>query len=238
MALSLTVLLQFTALHIAAAEGTVQKELDWNGEEIIELSGNWNFFWNTLLTSMNDIPDGVKAYAIPFIGSWHTNTKGGAQLPRHGCGTYQKRIMLPPETGSRVILRIPQLDTALRIFCNGVEIFSNGTVGCSAETSKPIDNKPVLREISSAAGVYDISIQASNFDLDSFSYYMLPVIASVDKAFKLQALAFMSNALIVTALFILSLYLLITGIKMENNRWCLYLSFSYLANVLYLLVNG
>ena len=236
-ALALTALFLFTAGN-ATGEGTIQKELDWNGEEIIELSGNWNFFWNTLLTSMNDIPDGVKAYTIPFSGSWHTNTKGENQLPWHGCGTYQKRIMLPPETGSRVILRIPQLDTSLRIFCNGVEIFSNGSVGCSAETSNPIDNKPVLREISSATGVYDISIQASNFDLDSFSYYMLPVIASVDKAFSMQSISFISNALIVTALLILSLYLLLTGIKMENNRWCLYLCFSYLANVLYLLVNG
>ncbi len=222
----------------AAAEASIQKEPDWNGEEIIGISGNWNFYWNTMLTSMDDIPDGVKAYTIPFIGSWHTNTKGEEQLPRHGCGTYQKRIMLPPETGSRVILRIPQLDTALRIFCNGVEIFSNGTVGCSAETTKPVSYKPVLREISSATGIYDISIQAANFDLDSFGYYMVPVIASADKAFKVQFIAFMSNALIVTALFILSLYLLVTGIKMENNRWCLYLCFLYLANVLYLLVNG
>ncbi len=236
--LALSILLQFTAVHIAAAEGNIQKELDWNGEEIIGISGNWNFFWNTLLTSMDDIPDGAKAYTIPFIGSWHTNTKGEDQLPWHGFGTYQKRIMLPPDTGSRVILRIPQLDTALRIFCNGVEIFSNGTVGCSEETTKPIGYKPVLREISSATGVYDISIQAANFDLDSFDYYMLPVIASVDKAFRVQTIAFMSNSLIVTALLILSLYLFLTGIKMKNNRWCLYLGFSYLANVLYLLVNG
>ena len=54
----------------------------------------------------------------------------------------------------------------------------------------------------------------------------------------MQSISFISNALIVTALLILSLYLLLTGIKMENNRWCLYLCFSYLANVLYLLVNG
>ncbi len=238
VAFAITILLQCTALHTAAAEGTTQKVLDWTGEEIIEISGNWNFFWNTLVTSIDDIPNDAKAYTIPFSGSWHTNTTGDDQLPWHGCGTYQKRIMLPPETGSRVILRIPQLDTALRIFCNGAEIFSNGTVGCSEETSNPLEYKPVLREISSATGVYDIFIQASNFDLDTFDYYMLPVIASVDKAFRIQSMAFMANALIVTALFILSLYLLLTGIKMEHNRWCLYLGFSYLANVLYLLVNG
>lgn len=236
--LFLPILLLFAALHTPAAEGTVQQELDWNGEEIIAISGDWNFYWNALYTSSDDIPDDAKAYTIPFSGSWHTNTKGDDQLPWHGCGTYQKRIMLPPETGSRVIVRIPQLDTALRVFSNGVEIFSNGTVGCSAETSNPIENKPVLREISSATGVYDIVIQASNFDLDAFDFYMVPVIASVDTAFGVQTSAFMANALIVAALFILSLYLILTGTKMEHNRWCLYLGFSYLANVLYLLVNG
>ena len=182
--------------------------------------------------------DAAKPYTIPFAGSWHTNTKGEGQLPWQGCGTYQKRIVLPLETGSRVILRIPQLDTALRIFCNGEEIFSNGTVGCSPEDSNPTDYKPVLREISSASGVYDISIQASNFDLDRFDYYMLPAIAAVDEAFRRQSLAFISNALIVAALTVLSFFLILTGIKTKNNRWCLYLGFSYLANVLYLLVNG
>src|SRR6056297_723849 len=91
-ALALTAFLMFPAVHTAAAEEIIQNELDWNGEDIVELSGDWNFFWNTLLTSMNDIPDGAKPYIIPFAGSWHTNTKGGNQLPWQGCGTYQKRI--------------------------------------------------------------------------------------------------------------------------------------------------
>jgi len=237
-AVAIVVLLHMTVPPTVAADAPVQNELGWNGEAIVALSGDWNFYWNILAASPEDIPDGAEAYTIPFFGSWHSNTEGADQLPWQGYGTYQKRIVLPPDTGSRVILRIPQLDTALRIFSNGVEVYSNGTVGRSAETSSPVEYAPVLRELSSETGVYDIFIQASNFDLRSFDYYLLPVIASVATAFRMQSIAFLSNALIVAALLILSLYLLLTGLRMENYRWCVYLGLAYIANVLYLLVNG
>lgn len=219
------------------AETVVQNELDWDGKSIIKISDEWEFCWNALLKSTAEHPPDAEVYTIPFLGSWSSNTKGDDKLPSLGYGTYRKIIMLPPDTGKHIIIRIPQVDPAIAVYCNGELIYSNGTVGDSAETSIPKEYRPVLREISSETGVYDISLQMSNFDLDSFGNYLMPVMSSVDTAFGIQAAAFMANALIIAALLILAIYLLVSGIKL-NKRWCIYLSFSYLVNVFFLLVNG
>ncbi len=219
------------------ADTIVQNELDWDGKSIVEISDEWEFCWHAMLTSAEERPRDAEIYTIPFLGSWQSNTEGDNRLPSYGYGTYQKIIILPPDRGKHIILRIPQVDPAIAVYCNGELIYSNGTVGGTAETSVPEEYRPVLREISSETGIFDISIQMSNFDLDSYGNYLMPVMSSVDTAFGIQAAAFMANALLITALLILAIYLLASGIKL-NNRWSIYLGLSYITNVLFLLVNG
>ena len=210
----------------------------WNGHEIIKLSGNWDFYWGVLLESVSEDISVNKRYSIPFIGSWHEHTAGKEQLPFKGFGTYQKRIILPSEDENHIILRMPPVDTAVRLFCNGKEVYSNGLVGSSAETTDAREYRPVLCELESDNGVYDLSIQAANFDLPSFGFYIAPVIVSGKTAFKRQIISLLADSFIITSIFILAVFHLVTGIKIKNSKWYCFLSLSYFAGVFYMLVNG
>ena len=242
-------ILCLTAVFLTAAQAAesqsktlsqpaTQREIDWDGSQLIELSGNWDFYWGVLLTSFDKRPTNIRAYSIPFLDSWHKKNAGETQLPFSGFGTYQLRIILPRKTGSHVVLRLPPADIAVRVFCNGKEIYANGLVGTSAETTEPREYKPVLRELESDDGVYDLTIQAANFDLPYFNFYVAPVIVSVDTAFKRQALSFLADAFVTTALFILAVSYLITGAKTKHRKCYYFLSLSCFSAVCYLLVNG
>jgi len=220
------------------SQPATQREIDWNGNRLIELSGNWDFYWGVLLTSFDERPTDIRAYSIPFPGSWHQIIAGETQLPYKGFGTYQRRVIVPRKVGSHIVLRLPPTDIAVRVFCNGKEIFANGLTGTSAETTEPREYKPVLRELESADGVYDLTIQAANFDLPDFNFYIAPVIASVETAFKRQTLSFLADAFVITTLFILASSYLITGAKTKNKKCYYFLSLSCIAAVCYLRVNG
>ena len=217
---------------------STQRIESWDGQDIIKLSGSWDFYWEVLLESFSEAPAVDKRYSIPFIGSWHEHTRGEEQLPFKGFGTYQKRIILPSGIENHIVLRMPPVDTAVRVFCNGKEVYSNGLIGSSADTTDAREYKPVLCELESDNGIYDLSIQAANFDLPFFGFYIAPVIVSGKTAFKRQILSLLADSFIITSIFILAVFHLVTGLKIKNSKWYCFLSLSYFAGVFYMLVNG
>ena len=234
-----TPILLFAVFLCGTASGeSIQKELQWDGKSIINLSGNWDFYWNVFLESSENRPVDITPYSFPFTGSWHEHTTGINQLPIYGCGTYQKTVKLSPKKGKHVVFRLPPIDIAVKVFCNGIEIYTNGEISQSAEGTAVKDYKPILRELTSENGIYDICIQTANFDLPRFGLYSIPIIAPIEKAFQRQTLATSADAFTAATMLIIALFHIMAGLKIKHNKWCFHLGFSYIAAMFFLLVNG
>src|SRR5688572_30180129 len=126
-------------------------------EQQVSLSGEWEFYWQRLLTEAGK---GLSPVYISYPSIWNNIEVNGRKLPSMGYGTYALTLLLPKE---RPVLALDMPDNycAYAFYANGKLLAKNGEVGPDAETSKPYF---VSRILQLPAGVDSISIaiQAAN----------------------------------------------------------------------------
>jgi signal transduction histidine kinase len=136
---------------------------DWDieAEGITKLNGDWEFYWNALL-SPDDFARGQNAmsgYTGPEV--WNRHTIGGKKLPGQGYATYLLRILMRPD-GQRLALRVPFQSTSFRLWVNGRELAANGKVGTSLANSVP-QYMPITVTIDNNQSEIEVVMQVSNF---------------------------------------------------------------------------
>ncbi|MBP1154447.1 MULTISPECIES: ATP-binding protein [unclassified Paenibacillus] len=137
---------------------------DWQQHESVPLSGQWEFFWNRLvppdeLTGDSD-PLARSYSAIP--GAWNGMQMDGEALPGEGFATYRLKVLLPEKDDHQLALWIPTMNTSYRLWVNGQEIASVGTVGTSKLDSKP----QYITQVAVANAQHaqlDVVLQISNY---------------------------------------------------------------------------
>lgn len=73
---------------------------DYEQDKIIKLDGEWEFYWNQLLTSEHfragsaDIPDSTAWMEVP--SRWNGNIVNGSPLPAFGSATYRMVLKTCP----------------------------------------------------------------------------------------------------------------------------------------------
>ncbi|HON78918.1 MAG TPA: GAF domain-containing protein [Spirochaetota bacterium] len=114
------------------------QDWDFRTQGIIELNGQWEFYWNQLLAAEdfnNTISPRKKGY-LHVPDSWDTLTVHGSPLENKGYGTYRlivKTGAAPPLLG----MRLKQVFQASKVWINGNLLCSTGTIGTSPETMHP-----------------------------------------------------------------------------------------------------
>ena len=112
-------------------------EIDHN--TLISLNGEWEFYWEQLLTPENygtvrknnpGIPVGVPSY-------WSSYTINETALPGMGYGTYALKIILPEDFKSTLCFDIPIFDCAFHFYLNDRLIESNGRVATNRDEEEP-----------------------------------------------------------------------------------------------------
>lgn len=136
-------------------------EWDYQKEEKIRLSGEWEFYWEQVpkneegefaLSNLNN-----KEYInVP-------NTWTSLGYPQKGYGTYRVRICLPKTKGATEFkLKIPRLNFAGEVWGNGGQIYSIGKF--STKKNESISHgKPAYIEIPKGLTELDLIIVVSNF---------------------------------------------------------------------------
>ncbi len=143
---------------------------DWSFSQrgALPLDGQWDFFQGELLLPTDD--SGIIATAahadpicvpIPDAGLWHNVDTGATRLSDYGCATYRLILAFSEEPGT-IAVKVPSLFSAARIFLNGQEIYSAGTVGTTSASTKPRYSPEVVR-IAPRAGDNELLVQVSNF---------------------------------------------------------------------------
>ncbi len=137
----------------------------WNfqNDGPVELSGQWEFYWNQLLSPESISTNSVinKSY-IRVPASWNSQYLHGTKLPVFGCATYRLTVKLPGNFTNSIGIKTEDINTAYNIFINKIFIGSKGKAGIDKESSI-MGFKPKLYRIEYTNGVLEIVLQDSNF---------------------------------------------------------------------------
>ncbi|MCP3871622.1 MAG: response regulator [Desulfobacteraceae bacterium] len=181
----------------------------WNFENksIISLDGEWEFYWNKLLTpddfKVKQPPEKTGFFYIP--GFWTSFEKNGEKLNKDGYASFRLLIKLQPNKNVLMSLRTSGMVNSSRVWVNGIPFNWNGIVGESRETSIP-SRKAQVTSFKPLNGINEIILQVSSFD------ELLPgpakkiFIGTKDQLFKRETLGWSIDIFLVGGLFIMGFY--------------------------------
>lgn len=94
--------------------------IDFKQNELVELNGQWEFYWDRLLTpedfASEHIPQMNSFMKVP--GSWNDKVAGTKIYPNHGVATYRLRLNYPA--------RIKDPALSIKTVCSAYKLFANG----------------------------------------------------------------------------------------------------------------
>lgn len=155
-----------TSMSMMSEAGQLDlSDYSFQREGLVSLDGGWQLYWNRLLTpqdfAITDKPaeaDGI--YELP--ASWSNLKVDGKPLPRDGFLTMRLTIKLPP--GERdLAIAIPSFNTAYRVWVNGEEVASSGTVGTTAAEARAAGFQQTANFAADTSTV-EVVVQTSSFD--------------------------------------------------------------------------
>lgn len=131
------------------------RQINFNNR-VINLDGEWAFYWKKFINPATPSLPKAKQY-ISVPGSWSQENTG---LSPVGYGSYHLRILLPEKTPPLAI-RLKNIHTAYRAWCNGKLVARQGKV---ASTRKESQAETFFQNaFITAAPVTDIFLHVSNF---------------------------------------------------------------------------
>jgi len=124
---SLSVMAKLTLVPPIAKNGVLDLSKQ-NFVEKIELKGNWVFHWKKLINQKDTINQ--PKMLITFPSKWNDFSINGEKLPSFGYASYQLKVLLP-KNRETLRITIPDSYSAYRLYLNGKEVASNGTVSAN-----------------------------------------------------------------------------------------------------------
>ncbi len=162
----LIVIFSYSCIYASSKIKSEHGKLDLRGwnfaqEDALELKGEWEFYWDTLMTP-DDFPSDLDPDYINFQSTWAENEIPGKVLSNYGYATYRLNILVDTSI-NKLAFFIPDLYTSYKLWVNGELLSKNGKVGTSKENSIPYwlpVTKPYYNENTSI----ELVLQISNFD--------------------------------------------------------------------------
>jgi len=138
---------------------------DFDNDGPIDLSGEYEFFWNQLI-SPQDFLSGNTPKKSGFIivpGFWHTYKSEKIRPAAEGYATYRLRIVIDPKIEAKSLaIKYLDMGSTFNLFLDGKKLCSVGIVGKARETSIP-KYHPGVTEFQVDGSNLDLIIQVSNF---------------------------------------------------------------------------
>ncbi|EGD46950.1 signal transduction histidine kinase, LytS [Ruminiclostridium papyrosolvens DSM 2782] len=136
---------------------------DIDRSPIIKLDGEWEFYWDRLLTPENFenstlVPDGYMK--VPSL--WNGKTIQGKKLPIFGCATYRLVLKNIPYMGTLALKKV-NVRFSSRVFVNGQLFLSDGSPARTASEYHS-SNTSQLGFFEYKGGNVEIIVQAANFE--------------------------------------------------------------------------
>ena len=120
------------------AESYFNLEKDNISTKEVFLEGNWDFYWNKLISNDDDLKNNKPDEVVHVPSRW-TN---GNKYNENGCATYRAVINVPYDGIYSFI--IPSLEHSYRVYANNILVASDGNVSCSKSEYKPDRTKRII----------------------------------------------------------------------------------------------
>jgi len=196
---------------------------DFNKNGIVKLDGDWEFYWDRLLTPLNFkdqviLPDGYEK--VP--SSWK-GTMAQLKLSDQGSATYRLRIRLN-STDIMLGIKTTSIRMSNRIFIDGKEVLSCGNPGWSKADGYVMANTPQTTYFYPQNKEMVILIQVSNYNFKDGGIIQ-SIYLGKQKDISMMAMrkAFL-NAFLAAGLFVTGLYYLFVFIGRRKDFSVLYYS--------------
>jgi len=129
---------------------------------ILNLSGEWEFYWGQLLTVesfLEKVPKNQINVHVPQV--WNEYTLNNQHLTGFGFGTYRLHIKWVND-GSELAIRMPTVSTAYKLYVDDLLLSTNGTVSEDENDFKP-EYQPKVITFKPNADEFDIILQVANY---------------------------------------------------------------------------
>lgn len=136
---------------------------DFEKDGVVSLDGEWEFYWNQLLTykdfeqGKSIKPDGY--FEVPSV--WTNYTLNDEKLPAYGYATYRLKVKAD-NIESLKGLKILTFSTAYKLMVNDEVMAENGVVGQTKENAVS-EFRPKAVSFKNTSKNFDIIIQISNY---------------------------------------------------------------------------
>jgi HD-GYP domain-containing protein (c-di-GMP phosphodiesterase class II) len=181
--------------------------------ELVRLDGEWSFYPGMLLGPEDFArlsPPVPARMRVP--GAWAAaNGFARPSAPPTGVGTLRLRVLVPAG-GEEWALRVPNADSATKVFVNGSQAAEIGRVSALPELSLP-SNGLALPRFMAADGALDIVMQVSNFSMPVIGTWDSPVLGHssailLKRQRDVETTSLVSGALLIMGFYHLGLFLL------------------------------
>jgi signal transduction histidine kinase len=130
----------------------------------VALNGQWEFYWDKLLTPEDFKPGGAappeQSGTMNLPGTWKGHALEGRPLSGQGQATFRLRLLPGPED-LQLALRLKGIHAAYRLWANGKLIAESGVMGQSPATEK-LHRSLILAKVASQGEPIDLVLQVSN----------------------------------------------------------------------------
>jgi signal transduction histidine kinase/ActR/RegA family two-component response regulator len=176
---------------------------DFNTSPPVFLKGEWRYFPQELHTRATDTT-AAKGTFIAIPKRWNEVGYDG-----FGYGTYMLQVVKP--TNEALVLKIPDVLSAFKLYINGELIDSVGSVGASAETSVPSRKTRYISISPDLGDTLSLCIQVSNFTHNLGGIGSIPALGGIERTQKRKLYedtydVFLFGCLFMGGLFFLGLF--------------------------------
>ncbi|TDO95244.1 diguanylate cyclase (GGDEF)-like protein [Halanaerobium saccharolyticum] len=186
-------------------------------ENIINLDGNWEFYWQELLQP-GEFNQQSETEFVELPAAWNGYNLDGESLSGNGYATYRKTLNL--KAGEQYGLKIPRIFTSYKLWLNGQQLASAGMVAESrAESAPQYLPQTVFFE---AAAETELVIQVSNFSHRSGGILESIKISDKDNILALNNKNLAYDIFLFGSILIMGVYHLILFLKRRNEYSLLY----------------
>ncbi|TGL61376.1 SpoIIE family protein phosphatase [Leptospira sarikeiensis] len=178
---------------------------DFQTDGSVSLDGDWEFYWNSLLTKENDTKlDPSKTY-IKVPAKWDKGRNVPTKYPSYGFASYRAKILLPG-SGSQLSVKIASISSSYVLFINGKEISRGGSIG-NDESSSNSGYHPGVFSFISPGSELEIVLHVANYRYSNGSGIWNSIrLGSNSEIQQLSLRATMLDSITFGTLFVMSLY--------------------------------
>lgn len=192
---------------------------DFSQQGHVSLSGEWEFYWQELLTPFQVRKDSVPLF-VSVPDTWTSYEVDGEPLPPQGFATYRLLVQLPASSQSYGLF-IEGEGTAYTLWVDGEPLTWNGSVADNPQEMIP-ESRPQAVFFQPGGDTTEFVIQISNFNHRKAGFRNEVVLASSEQILEHWSSRMSREAAIMGVYLVMALYHIFIYIFRPANRSPLY----------------